>query len=249
MSKQSVRKTLEEFVAQCKEKHGDTYDYSESVYLGSEKKISIKCRTHGEFSQWPNDHRRGRGCAQCSGNKILPEEFLKEMTKKFPLWNFNKFQYNGAKTKSKVICSLHGEFLVRPNDLKFNHGCGECGIDKQQETKIARGIVSNPADKTDYENYRRAVWRESNRNYKLHKEIINPLNLPRSLKYHLDHRYSIQQGWENNVPAEIIGCVKNLQILEGKKNRQKTNKCTVEIYDIFPSISTENTSIKCGAKI
>lgn len=37
MSKQLVRKTLEEFVSQCKEKHGDTYDYSESVYLGSSK--------------------------------------------------------------------------------------------------------------------------------------------------------------------------------------------------------------------
>ena len=225
MSKQSVRKTLEEFVSQCKEKHGDTYDYSDSVYLGSYKKIGIKCRTHGEFWQWPNDHRHGTGCAFCSNNRVDPTQFIEEMKLKFPAYDFSKFEYEGAKVKSIVLCPDHGEFLVRPNDLKFDHGCNACGLDKQQTTKISKGIVTDPKDKTEYENYYRHVWRISNQQYKLYKDKINPENLQRSLKYHLDHKYSIQQGWQNDVSADVIGGWKNLQIIEGKANRQKGNRC------------------------
>lgn len=224
MSKQSVRKTLTEFISQCIEKHGDTYDYSDSLYLGSYKKIGIKCRIHGEFWQWPNDHRHGRGCPMCAGNKINSSEFIKNMREKYTLYNFDEFEYLGAKIKSKVICNKHGEFFARPNDLNFGHACNQCGIDKQQVTKISKGIITDPKDKTDYENYRRHVWRISNQQYKLHKDKINPENLPRSLKYHLDHIYSIQQGWINGKSTEEIGNWTNLQILEGKLNRQKGNK-------------------------
>ena len=232
MSNQSVRKTLEQFISQCKEKHGDTYDYSDSVYLGSYKKIGIKCRTHGEFWQWPNDHRKGMGCAFCSGNRVDPAMFIKDMQVKFPDLDFSKFVYTGAKVKSVVVCKKHGEFLSRPNDLKFDHGCSKCGIDRQQESKIIKGTIRDPADIPEYENYRRHVWRTSNQQYKLHKYIINPTGLSRSLAYHLDHKYSIQQGWQNKIPAEVIGGYKNLQILEGKKNRQKGNKCNITLESL-----------------
>lgn len=143
------------------------------------------------------------------------------MKLKYPEYNLDEFVYSTAKTKSKVICPAHGEFLVRPNDLNFGHACNQCGVDKQQAAKILKGIVTDPKDKSAYENYRRHVWRISNQQYKLHKNKINPGNLPRSLKYHLDHRYSIQQGWINEKSAEEIGNWANLQILEGTLNRRK----------------------------
>lgn len=45
--------------------HGDTYDYSKSVYLGSKKQVEIVCRVHGSFWQCAADHMRGRGCPDC----------------------------------------------------------------------------------------------------------------------------------------------------------------------------------------
>jgi hypothetical protein len=232
MSKQSVRKILTEFISQCKEKHGDTYDYSESIYLGSYKKIAIKCRTHGEFWIWPNDHRHGIGCARCSGCKVDPIEFIEQMKIKHPKFDFSKFEYKGAKVLSTVICPIHGEFLKHPNDLKnieTNHGCGKCSIDTQLKVKIEKGIIRDPKNISEYENYRRKVWNISNQQYRAHKDKINPLNIPRSLTHHLDHKYSIQQGWRNKIPAEIIGGWKNLRIIDGKKNRQKGNKCEITL--------------------
>ena len=225
MSKQSVRKTLEEFISQCKEKHGNTYDYSESVYLSSYRKIGIKCRTHGLFWQWPNDHRRGVGCPACSGNKRkTTEEFVKEAIEIFPHFDYSKVEYKSALKHVIIICPKHGEFKQKPNGILNNVGCEKCSIDRGLATKIKNGTIADPKDKTEYENYRRKVWRISNQQYKLHKDKINPENIPRSLQYHLDHKYSIQQGWQNQIPAETIGDWTNLQILEAKLNRQKSNK-------------------------
>ena len=233
MSKQSVRKTLEEFVSQCKEKHGDTYDYSDSVYLGSYKKIGIKCRTHGEFWQWPNDHRHGIGCPACSGNKRkTTEEFVQQAKIIFPEFDYSKVEYKSALKHVIIICPIHGEFLQKPNGILNKVGCAGCAKHRELSTKIKNGIIRDPVDITEYENYYRHVWRISNQQYKLHKDKINPNNILRSLKYHLDHRYSIQQGWKNDVSADVIGGWKNLQIIEGRANRQKGNKCEITLIEI-----------------
>lgn len=234
MSKQSIRKTIEEFVLQCKEKHGDTYDYSDSIYLGSYKKIGIKCRVHGEFWQWPNDHRHGIGCPACSGNKRpTTEEFVEKAARIFPHFDYSLVEYKSALKHVIIICPTHGEFLQKPNAILNHVGCKKCSLTRQLETKIKRGIIRDPADISEYDNYRRYVWRVSNQQYKLYKEIINPAGLLRSLKYHLDHKYSIQQGWQNNVSADIIGGYKNLQIIEGNVNRRKGNKCDVTLESLI----------------
>lgn len=41
--------TTEEWIARAKEKHGDKYDYSKSIYTGSQNKITVTCPEHGDF--------------------------------------------------------------------------------------------------------------------------------------------------------------------------------------------------------
>ena len=41
-------KTNEEFIANAKDIHNDTYDYSKTEYINSEKKIIVICKEHGE---------------------------------------------------------------------------------------------------------------------------------------------------------------------------------------------------------
>jgi hypothetical protein len=58
--------TTEDFIKRSKENHGDRYDYSNSVYLGASKKISISCGIHGEFNQRADWHMGGGHCPKCS---------------------------------------------------------------------------------------------------------------------------------------------------------------------------------------
>jgi hypothetical protein len=48
-------------------KHGDLYDYSQSVYVDSITKVVIVCKDHGPFKQSPCDHLKGAGCPSCKG--------------------------------------------------------------------------------------------------------------------------------------------------------------------------------------
>ena len=59
------KKTTEEFILQAKETHGDLYDYSLSKYTGTNKKIIIICKEHGEFKQNALLHLKGSGCSRC----------------------------------------------------------------------------------------------------------------------------------------------------------------------------------------
>ena len=61
----STAKDIDHFLLRAKVVHGNTYDYSESVYKGFKKKIKIKCRDHGFFYQDISNHLAGKGCPEC----------------------------------------------------------------------------------------------------------------------------------------------------------------------------------------
>ena len=76
----------ETFLASAKEVHGDTYDYSKSVYKKALEKVTITCKVHGDFLQTPSCHISAKqGCRQCSdiGPSLGQREvfnFLSEFT-------------------------------------------------------------------------------------------------------------------------------------------------------------------------
>jgi very-short-patch-repair endonuclease len=61
----SRRKTTEQFLRECKEVHGEQYDYSLAEYIRHDMPVKIICPVHGAFEQIPYSHIRGCGCNQC----------------------------------------------------------------------------------------------------------------------------------------------------------------------------------------
>lgn len=57
--------TQKQFIDRSKAKHGELYDYSNSVYKRADKKVLIYCKEHGYFRQTASDHMRGAGCYYC----------------------------------------------------------------------------------------------------------------------------------------------------------------------------------------
>ena len=63
----NARKTTQsDFIKKAQIKHGNKYDYSETIYEGAHAKIIIGCRMHGDFTQTANYHLRGSGCPECA---------------------------------------------------------------------------------------------------------------------------------------------------------------------------------------
>jgi hypothetical protein len=63
--------------------------------------------------------------------------------------------------------------------------------------------------------------------------------------YHLDHRYSISQGFKDNIPAEIIGSIYNLEMIPSRENScVKLEKCSItkeDLYELYYENNTHNT--------
>ena len=141
--KQKRRKPQDDFIAQCKAIHGDRYDYSQTVYKGKRKKVTIICREHGPFEQWPDGHLAGQGCkwCKCDMQKDLfsmgRDEFIFKARKVHgDKYDYSQVVYVNNKTNVTVICPEHGPFEVMPQDhIQKKNGCPKCQTSKG-ETSI-----------------------------------------------------------------------------------------------------------------
>jgi len=126
-------KDPQQFIEESKLIHDDKYDYRETEYIRSNRKVKIICLDHGEFLQTPSCHLSGQGCPKCGDIKISEktkhtiDNFLEKAYKK----HGNKFDYSLVEfkdynTKIKIICPLHGEKIVHPRNHLNSKGCKEC---------------------------------------------------------------------------------------------------------------------------
>lgn len=85
--------------------------------------------------------------------------------------------------------------------------------------------------------YKSKVWAETKRN-----DLTKLLRYKeRGRKnYHLDHKYSIWQGFKNNVDPSIIGHINNLEMIPYQENLSKFNKCSITLSQLLESINDKN---------
>ena len=122
-----VKKSLEFYLSKFNEIHGDRYDYSKTVYTNSKTPVVIICKEHGEFEQTLTSHLRSN-CPKCSGNLKLSNIEIIEQFKEVhgQKYDYSKVKYINSKTKVKIICFKHGEFLQSPSDHKSGNNCPKC---------------------------------------------------------------------------------------------------------------------------
>lgn len=129
----SKKVTLDNFITRAHKIHNYSYDYSDTVYNGMHKKISIRCQIHGIFEQGAAGHLNGRGCRLCSTIRISKKLSLgsNKAINDFKLIHGNKYDYSkvnyiNAHTKVIIICKLHGEFRQVPTSHVNGAGCRKC---------------------------------------------------------------------------------------------------------------------------
>ena len=64
-----AKQRKESFIEKVKAKHGDIYDFSNSIYEGLEKEITYICPTHGEVTQIAKKVLVHSGCPLCDQEK------------------------------------------------------------------------------------------------------------------------------------------------------------------------------------
>ena len=99
-------------------------------------------------------------------------------------------------------------------------------IDEHGRTYQSRSKVSKEEWllKPEKEKYYQLVWEETDRQFYKHYYDIENSNL-RSNNFHLDHIYSISEGFRHNIPYQVIGHFTNLRIISATENCSKQGKC------------------------
>lgn len=129
------RLTQEQFISQCRQKHGDKYDYSKAVYKNGESKVCIICPIHGEFWQTAINHRWfGCGCPRCAreevgrGNAHTKESFIARSIEIYgDEFDYSEVDYVGYNSKVKITCKQGHSFYRSPKiHLNKHSGCPFC---------------------------------------------------------------------------------------------------------------------------
>ena len=132
-------KSLETFINDARQVHGDFYDYSKVEYRGSFEKVCVVCPLHGDFLIRPSDHLQGQGCNKCAKEKQLitrKEEFISWLHEHYPHYGISNLDFQGYKKEITLTCPIHGNFTTTPFRLKhFNASCPQCKIEKQLQKK------------------------------------------------------------------------------------------------------------------
>jgi hypothetical protein len=138
--------SLQRFLQDAKNAHGDKYNYSEVDYKNALSKVKIICPVHGFFHQTPASHVRGIACSKCSDliaadkRRLSTDEFIARAR----VVHGNKYDYSSADyvtshSKVKIICPEHGSFWQSPatHTMGNKAGCPGCATSGFDQTKPA----------------------------------------------------------------------------------------------------------------
>lgn len=90
-------------------------------------------------------------------------------------------------------------------------------------------------DTPEYIKYSKEVWKYTYYSVKENRDKIRNIDL-RSLKYHLDHKYSVSEGYKNEVDPKIVGHWKNFEILSQFDNISKHGRCSITLEELLEEI-------------
>ena len=147
--------TTEEFILRAKEIHGKKYDYSQTKYIDTTKKVKIICPIHGEFLQTPSNHLSGYDCKLCGieKRKHSQSKSTKEFIKQSKKIHGNKYDYKSVNyvnrsTPVKIYCNKHKiYFYQKPSNHLAGCGCQKCGIENATLKSIKKSHKSLPEQK------------------------------------------------------------------------------------------------------
>lgn len=123
------RLNTEVFIQRSIAVHGDSYDYSNSVYKNCATNVEIMCKSCGKtFHQLPPNHWKGYRCTNCHSNSSNPKGKFLANAKQYhgSRYDYSLVDYTNSRISVDIICKSHGIFNQAPSSHIQGHGCPSC---------------------------------------------------------------------------------------------------------------------------
>lgn len=235
------------FIIKTKSKFGDKFIYDLKNYTEiTGNNISIICPEHGEFEMNPRAHLLSNtGCNKCGdiirrkSNTNTYEDSIEVVRKlhnnKYIYPIDNKKIYVNKRTKIKIICPEHGEFIKSVQKHQSGQGCFSCKVNEMVTNKVLVGGYSHILFESDPSlKDKNAILYYLSINdgeyYKVGITTINPKNRGNSIK-------SKSKGYIKNfdiIYTEEMSLydafLKEESILNEYSNKRVFTKWTTELF-------------------
>jgi len=159
-----------------------------------------------------------------------PIEEIKEINRKKNRWK-NLSNDDSNTLKLKVSNSVKN--TVSKRSLEDKRKVGK----NISNGKVKFGYAIPREQLPAFELYKSKVWNETKKH---NLNLLENYHLRGKKSYHLDHQYSIWQGFIDNTPAEIVGHICNLKMLNYKENLSKHTKCELSLAGLKKLIKDFN---------
>lgn len=155
--------------------------------------------------------------------KYFKESLKKTMRKKYNVDTvFETPQFK--KKRKETLKEKYG-------DATFNNK------EKTKSTRISNGTQIDDSQINNFKEYRKVIINRTCTIFRNNEHLINPNKLLRGQKgYQIDHRYSVKQGFLNNIPIEIISHPFNLKMVWWEDNLKKQDTCEITHEELLKGI-------------
>ena len=141
-----------------------------------------------------------------------------------------KISVNSLKTRAMVL-----EVGNKRNYLFCNKECAE-------SSGLYR-LVNEPKVSKKFKEYHWKVYIRTEYYVRKFRDKIPNIEL-RSIEFPLDHKYSVREAFDNNVPIDIVAHYKNLEIITRSLNSTKRNKCSITLEELKREIKKEESNVQ-----
>lgn len=127
-----IKKTIQEFLSQARQVHGNKYNYDNVIYINGQTKVQIGCPEHGDFFQRPNDHiNRKSKCPKCKPSYFDYYNATNLIGKRFERLVVISFEgTRSRKAQWKCHCDC-GSIIITSGTNLISGGTKSCGCYKK----------------------------------------------------------------------------------------------------------------------
>lgn len=191
---------------------------------------------------------RKYGVDNISKVQFIIEQIKHKNFTKDPITGLSPYELGMLKRKQFNLKKYGTPYYFQTEEFKQKYKCimlEKYGVDNYFKTKEFSDEFHKPLNEYDLKkrrDYYKKVYIYTKKTFCKHEKMICGTK-KRSKTFHLDHLYSINQGFLNNIDPKIIGSLVNLQLLEGVLNKSKGDDCWLtinELLDLYNKLDKED---------
>lgn len=125
---------------------------------------------------------------------------------------------NRSQLRLKIKCERGHIYRTSWNNWSRGKICRRCYDEDRERDSIV--------NKKGFDKYKYKVLKYTEKTYKRYMDKIDP-ERKRGRDFHLDHKFSIAEGYRNKISPKVMGSIHNIEVITCFENCSKNSKCSI----------------------